>query len=127
VSPQLLFLVGNSTERYCDPIYLKMHEPQRVSFGRSAANIPPITSSGTNSITVSAAGANIAITNGNVTQSGGATGVAASSPATNGTWTFTGALSGSNNISVTSTGTTSTPFKVETVQPTIVMNFMIKR
>jgi hypothetical protein len=30
-------------------------------------------------------------------------------------------------LSVTSTGTTSSPFKVETVQPTIVMNFMIKR
>jgi hypothetical protein len=36
-------------------------------------------------------------------------------------------LFAAGRLSVTSTGTTSSPFKVETVQPTIVMNFMIKR
>lgn len=89
----------------------------------TAGNVPAITSTGSNSITVNA-GADLAATAGSVITSGGATGVANAAPAsTNNSWFNISSLSGTNSISVTSTGTSGTAFGI--IQPSLIVNKII--
>jgi hypothetical protein len=90
-----------------------------------AANIPPLTSTNAAQAISVASAANVVQNSAiisYVNAGGGGTFVFNASP-TNAALTSTA----NNSISVASTGTTSTAFKTETVQPTIVMNFIIKR
>jgi hypothetical protein len=93
------------------------------------ANLPSITSSAVNSISVNSSvsgiGYNFAPNPAN-TNSGAIVGPWWSDGVAH---VLPGALNstGNNTISVTSTGTASTPITKQTVQPTIVMNYIIKR
>jgi microcystin-dependent protein len=85
-----------------------------------AANIPPLTSTNpSQAISVTSSDVTIARTGSSQSNAGGAAAAIGSVGAVTAT--------GNNSISVTSTGTTSTPIIKQTVQPTIVMNFIIKR
>ncbi len=91
-------------------------------------NLPTITSvNPTQNIVVSSAIGNIAQTSGGVTQDLVNSGSSRQMPYTGGNWSGSGTLSGSNAITVTANGTASTPIIKPTVQPTIVMNYIIKR
>jgi hypothetical protein len=97
------------------------------------ANLPTFTSSAANNISVTVnpePGISIPASSGTLFSS--ATGSGANSGvAQTGGSTFTGisSMAGttSNNITVTSQGTTSTPIVKSVMQPTIVMNYIIKR
>lgn len=75
-------------------------------------NLPPIASTNASqAITVAVAGSQIPVTPNTINSQsgGGSTGIA---PNSNSTWSGISSISGNNSISVTSTGTTSTPFGV---------------
>lgn len=94
-------------------------------FALTLAQLPTgITSSGSNSVTVTS-NLNLAGTSGNVSVSGGATGVAAESPASsNNTWTNVNSMSGSVSISSTSNNTSGAAHP--NVPPTIGVTYLLR-
>lgn len=89
-------------------------------------NLPPITSSGNNTITMTPAGFNLPKASSTVSQQPSPSTGGGSVPTTGGAWSTLGATDFStvNAITVTSTGTTSTPFSI--AQASAVWNVMVK-
>jgi microcystin-dependent protein len=95
----------------------------------TVAELPPVTSSGNNSITVSPTGGGngvpVTSTPGNVVAVTITAGAGASVPSsTAASWAGTSTFTGTNSIQVTSTGTLSSPHSV--VQPSKTINYIIK-
>jgi len=92
----------------------------------AAANIPPLTSSGNNTISIATVGFNIPKASSSIGQQPSPSTGGNNVPTTPGTWSaVTGTdLNTINAITVTSTGTTSTPVSI--VQPTMLATIYIK-
>jgi microcystin-dependent protein len=89
------------------------------------SNLPPITSSGVNAISVGPAGTNLASANSGISSQPSPSTGGNSVPWTAGVWAALSAIfTGANTITVTSTGTTNA--SVQNVQPSTTCNYILR-